>query len=479
MTSHFVVLGLRRPQYVALPEAFISDLAWRAFPLDIATNSEKPVGLRYRTDDAGTKVLEYRQTAPTGELVGRFGEAILHNGIEGEASSELIGQAVAESVDGLAASKGSSRAVSPLTPALALLQNTRGLMGVRNPPGIAEIIEQMYAMGREDNVDGPESIRSATGDWIAATQRRMDIDPLLFAIDAATSSVLLRKALGDRSPAPLPVRTDLGASDDMSRPGALTPFGWFRRAWQTLTSDEWVDALPARTWADWATTVLRLAYGLGYLWESAWYESVARRILLEGSPITPQGVIENMDDVVPWRSSRLGVKDRDVAPLLMKRSFRADRIRQALRERITALGLDGESFDLTMSGLQGDGETRRVLKAVLRTDERPSSGKNLWEASRYALMTRATDGSQPDYFGLLRSRGRFLVPDPGTEWVAVVASLTCGSPGGMATVAEMLWTLSAMGVRPELSDLVELLERAGLARGSADADQAVLIQAAY
>ncbi|KQQ93800.1 hypothetical protein ASF62_06280 [Leifsonia sp. Leaf325] len=103
----------------------------------------------------------------------------------------------------------------------------------------------------------------------------------------------------------------------------------------------------------------------------------------------------------------------------------------------------------------------------------------MWEAIRYALRTRDAAGPFADYFGVLRQSGRYLTVEPGTEWIAVVASLACEKPGGSTDVATVIQALEEMGLRPELADLVALLERAGLARGSADADQGVVVESAF
>ena len=72
-----------------------------------------------------------------------------------------------------------------------------------------------------------------------------------------------------------------------------------------------------------------------------------------------------------------------------------------------------------------------------------------------------------------------MTVDPGTEWIAVVASLACGAPGQESNVRNVMDSLAELGMQPELNDLIALLERAGLARGSADADQAVIVHSAF
>jgi hypothetical protein len=110
----------------------------------------------------------------------------------------------------------------------------------------------------------------------------------------------------------------------------------------------------------------------------------------------------------------------------------------------------------------------------------PQKKSNLWEAIRYSLMVRDESGPYADHYGILRSRGsRYLIPDPGTEWIAVVASLCCPGPSSQTDLGEVMRSLRELGLRPELSEVVNLLERAGLARGSADADQGVIVESAF
>jgi hypothetical protein len=125
----------------------------------------------------------------------------------------------------------------------------------------------------------------------------------------------------------------------------------------------------------------------------------------------------------------------------------------------------------------GDKDLSAHLEEAINSREK--SGTNLWEAVRYALMVRPETGPFKDHYGLLRARGRYLVIDPGTEWVTVMASLSCPSPGTQTDVASLMTSLAELGLRPELGDLIRLLERAGLAHGSADADQGVVVQSAF
>jgi hypothetical protein len=127
--------------------------------------------------------------------------------------------------------------------------------------------------------------------------------------------------------------------------------------------------------------------------------------------------------------------------------------------------------------MSGDEDLRKALTLALGSSER--SAVNTWEAVKYALLTRDASGPFADYYGLLRSSGRFLTVQPGTEWMAVVASLAGDGPGKTSDVATLMLSLQELGLRPEAGDLIQLLEKAGLARGSADADRGVVIESAF
>lgn len=461
-----IQLGLNRPQYIASPETLISALAWRAFPHPLANEDGRAVGLRFRSEHEKSGTLVYRATTPDKQTMGAFGDSLAAAGIAGEASAKQLAEAVEMSVRGLAARGGKSQAVSPLTPGLALLQNPRGMMGSKNPPDIAEILEQMYALGR--NPDSEAS--SVTERWLSASKCRLERDPLLKAIDDATRKILLPNA-GVGELHELPVAANLRASKTLPALGENTPFSWFRKSWDRLTSPEWVEALPPRVWVDWATTVLRLAYGLGYVWETNRLDRLSRAIV--SGQATSEWQVGRRASLIPWRSGRLKVSDRNVAPMLTAQAHRVDRVRQFLN----TLSPD-QAGDIDF--LVESASVRTEIQRILTSKDQTRSGTNLWEASRYALMTRSIGGESADYYGFLRAHGnRYLVPEPGTEWIAVIASLACINPNSSTTVHLVLSDLDSLGIRPELGDLIGLLERSGLARGSADADQALIVQSAY
>lgn len=462
-----IILEINRPQYVSVPEGFISSLAWSVHEWDRPQESSKPLGLIYKRTAKSEKKspnFELLETAPSGEQFASFGLALKDEGLGYEAmSTQLISEAVVNSVTGVQAEKSTLQAASPITPGFALLQNMRGIQGAKNPPDLAGILEAIYAYGKEPSDAVTDGVAEH---WYRAASRRCSQDPLLRAMDSAVRHKLLGhnlRAITPETPnAPICIPN--------------SPFTWFARTWEKLTSDEWVEAMPARVWTDWATTVLRLGLGMGFLWEATWYESLARRILSNESFARDEAIAQ-MPQTLPWQSQRASQSVRDVASILLWRVHRGGGIRKVLTEWLDERGDLDEEFETALSGMRTDDKLLNDLTSVIGGQHKTSV--NTWEAIKYALMTRDVAGPFADYYGLLKSSGRYLTVDPGTEWIAVVASLSCDKPRGSANVGELMSNLNELGMQPELADIVGLLERAGLARGSADADQGVQIQSAF
>lgn len=255
-----------------------------------------------------------------------------------------------------------------------------------------------------------------------------------------------------------------------------TPFGWFYRSWNTLTEEAWVRALPPRVWIDWATAVMRMALGFSYLWEAQWYERLARLTL--GGELRPDAdlgsLVGSVHEVLPWRPRSESISIRDVVSPMKARIGRGVAVRDVLKGRISATDATGALNELR--GLAEDDHVRGELQAALAT----TSTKNVWEAVRYALAARSESGAQADFYGILRNAGtRYAVVEPGTEWTALMAALAAERPNDHCTVGDVRNQLASLGLHPDLSELIGLLEVAGLARGSADADQAVEVQSPY
>lgn len=465
-----VYLDLARPQYVSVPEGFLTALATKAFDVDYGVDHEdkQVLAVAYQSNSAQanriTPALVFHQTRPAGSGISKFGEELVTAGIESDADQLGLSRAVAAAIAGVRAKDGKVRAAIPLTPALALAQNPRGLAGTRNPPDLGGILERFFLMGAPSAAEGQPT---AADHWVDAAERRRSVDRIIHAVDAAAAGTFFAA-----TPTRITCDPLMGTSDQF----AGTPFSWFHRVWVKLCSPAWVDALPARVWVDWANTVLRLAYGLGYLWEVAWYERVARSVVGGGTE-GADDLLRSIGPLLPWKDQTSGISVRDVSSSTKWRVMRSNSVRDPIREWAKTNGSFPSAVE-QLSAMREDEDFRAHLTDALSAP--PGSNENLWEAINYALLTREGTGPDADHYGFLRKHGRrFSVPDPGVEWIAAVASLSCPGPGTSTDVGQMIKDLRELGLRPELGDLVIRLEQAGVARGSADADQAVAIAAAF
>jgi hypothetical protein len=478
MTENFkagdLFLPLPRPEYVALPEGFISALAWEVLEvkgLELETGSGKKVGLRYKIigGETSSKNVEFRETAPNSKELSDLADLLEQHGLQELGSKNLLAESVLNSIRGTSAPKSKFTPASPLSPALALLQNSVGLMGKRNPPDLARIFETVYSLGR-----GGKPENTVASRWLAASRLRLEHDTLLRAIDESFAEVVWKGGISEVPVTPVTL--------DSKMPSLLTetPFGWFADAWDKITSDEWVLCLPARVWVDWATGVLRTAYAMSYLWESAWYESLGRALLLSDDPNEEfiQQVIQSMDPPLVWRGSEAPAEIRDVSSKLKWRCNKAVRIRTVLEAWVK----DQDCSELPIADfvirIRQNEKALQDLQDALTPAKESSSGSadNLWEAIRYSLKSR----DRTDYYGFLENSGtRFLFPAPGIEWGAMFASLSAKRAGWETNLGEVAASLERSGTQPQIKELLALLEQTGLARGSADADLAVAVESAF
>lgn len=465
--AHHLLLPFNRPEYFSVPEALLSALAWRAYALVSDQEQVKPVGLMYKAQAKETQYLSLRSTKPEENLAETLGGELRRGGVSTAASDRLLGDAVSFSVTGIRIEKTGNQPSSPMTPALALMQNPRGVLVKQGPPDFGGIIESLFTVGH--SFGGPST--SATELWLRAADQRLELDSLLSSIDSSMMSTVFQDKCRRLDKFPI-------AEDSVDWCGLYpeTPYEWFAKSWRALTSKEWVEALPARVWVDWATTVLRLAMGLGFLWEYAWYEALGASIIQDSVPATFEDLQGLVRPPLPWQSSRSSTSVRDVGATIKGRIARGERVRKSLKERIK--DVDGHQDAIEFLRLAAKSDFRQSLAAEMA--DKKESGKLVWETVKYGLQVRESSGPFTDYYGILKTRGRrYLVIDPGTEWIAVVASLACGTPGTQCNVGDVLRDLTILGMRPELGDLVSLLERAGMARGSADADHAVIVESAF
>ena len=464
--------NMNRPEYAALPETYISALVWNRYAIaskDDAGARRKPA-IVYRKRRGKSSKLEFYETDPIKGSMENWVKALNNSDIEVDDDDQHLGTATAKAICGIYVTEATSQAAVPVTPNIALLQDRFGMMSKQNPADIGMITEQLFAIGQVS--DSPHPSKTAADLWVIANEYRMQHDSLLKGLnDAATVlfpfPVISREQhFGQLKP------VDFGNWD-------RTPFHWFLDSWKKLTSEQWVLALPARVWVDWATTVLRLAYGLGFLYESLWFEQIARKILA-GEDMRMQTLLRGIDEVLPWAPRNAPQSIRNVAAQINRPVKRAQSARKEIVNWLNQNPIEKLTYDEATKLMKSDADLKSRLELALKS--RSENSKNTTEAIRYSLLTRETVGENADLYGLLRSVGpskRVIIVDPAPDWITVVASLCCPKPGTSVALGQIQKSLHQMGLKPTRDDLVSLLERAGMSRGSADADQGLLVQSAY
>lgn len=469
MKARSLIIPLKRPQYVSVSEGYINAIAWSLFDIELENKpTGSRIGLRYRGVDKAGQKLVIRFTEPSQERYEVISKKLEELGVKGVTQNNIGAKALVHSIVGVKPEGAKFAPASPMTPSLALLNNPVGIHGSENPPPDAEILETIFQLGGK-----PESNVSLAGSWLGALEHRMELDPLLASIDAVVNETFFdsQRKVRDKSAQTLPSEFLAITSN--------SPFSWFHLSWVKLTSKEWVAALPARVWTDWATTLLRCGYGLAYLWESAWYESLAK-FLVSGKSGGLSEMMRLMEPTLPWKFSRSSAEIRDLSSRLKARAQKANQIRPLIESWLAQDARQELEMDHAIEVMANDEGLVEELKSILSGSGNKGTNQNLWEAIKYSLMTREASASEADHYGFLRSRGRrYLFADPGIEWITVMASLSAKGPGSFTHLGEVMRNLTMAGVRPDPRDLVVLLERAGLARGSADADHGVIVETAF
>lgn len=464
MTNSRLILPLNRPQYIALPEGFLSAIAWRKYQ-NLAKVDGKSQALKFRGVDS-VKSLNVTFTDPSlkSDDSGAFRKNLQKYGIRIAEDQAPLSEAVSNSILGIQPQAGKTIPASPMTKHLALLQNLEAISGSANPVGLSEILEIIFCLGEQDRTQ-----ESVLGLWESAMEMRTESNILLKAVDSAMrDSVPLFDNLTSRE------KEDLVSIEHWPALLQNTPFSWFNKSWRTITSDQWVSTLPPRVWTDWATTVLRMGYGLAYLWESAWYVALARTVI-GGQSATPEEIISRMDQILPWRKLDAGTEVRDVNSKIISRAESSLRIRETIDTWFSQQSKTHVSFEEEIYELSKDKQVMVEFADALRPMNASDKTQRLREAIFYSLQTR----DEEDFFGLLAKRGKYKLPEPGIEWIAALTSLAIGHPGNKSDLAAVRSNLAEAGLEPNLEELTNLLEVAGLARSSADSDQGMVVEAAF
>ena len=295
-TGRDLILKITRPQYVPYPEIFISSLAW-SLAKDSVSGWSKPeekggnkIGLIYEISTTAREPARFTYVATRPDTdshdVSKWLENLSAADIRFENFKEDGARSIADALKGVTIEKSPRQAATPLSPFIALLQNSAGVFAKVGPPDMALTIEQIFALGNTDlNSHADRELEprdSAAAMWLLSMTSRLENDDLLKQIDRAvaysikghplnSSKVLdIDEVFPDHQDAEKLLEYRKSISDKTSTIdlGSDTPFAWFHDAWSKITDPKWVLALPARRWVDWATTVLRVGFGFSYIWEA-------------------------------------------------------------------------------------------------------------------------------------------------------------------------------------------------------------------
>ena len=496
---------LNRPEYPKNPEAFQSALAWSL--VDFApvvddkevtegnggnsSSFNKPLGLIYKKITASrARQIRLQETRPTEADLTSFAGRLLAAGLLPEEALEIenVAQSLLDALEGVKPDKAKGVAATPLTRSIAYLQNPVGVHTKANPPNFARIIEQVYSAGDRKSEVG----KSAALSWYKAITASGG-QALESTIEKAFASHLASPPLPDLESVDLAGLFDLQVQPDWLR-NSDTPFKWFHSTWSDFCQDSWRNSLPSRRWSDWASCILRTGISLAFLWECRFYRNLGRILLKDeiDGPEARDSLLSGAGPLLEWHEPGTSLTVKDQGPTIRTTIRDGTSIRTYLREDSDLLErLGGNASDIARwQSIEGFGEFITALHGLVDEDARneiagrfgqqPSAAKNTIETVQYSLLSRKESGRQADFYGVLARRSRrFVVVEPGEEWIVVIASMCARQPGGTAVLKAVRSALRDLGIGVDRQTLVGELERAGLTASSHDADDAIEVWAGF
>lgn len=159
MDARFLVIPLKRPQYVVNAEVLISSLARRAYSNEYTKDFESSIGFTYRKNDGAKATVRVHEFFPRATNLVSFDASLQHHGMtlsidETFSDEHLLGRATSLNVLGTRSRRGNSQPASPLTPALALMQDLPGLLNKSGPADIGAILETIFSLGAPAGYEG-------------------------------------------------------------------------------------------------------------------------------------------------------------------------------------------------------------------------------------------------------------------------------------------------------------------------------------
>lgn len=490
MSEYLLLTGINRPEYYGNPDALLADIAWRSLhgrvPSIVHKYVFEPAPGVYETDQKKAIV------------VRRPGDASIADAVRSEfvaaTSYPLPQKAGAALLDGCRGVRPEQGHVYPATAALwpgVFLQGLAGTTKKTNPANYKQIVDTLYAWGAPGSTG---AFRSASRRIIGATLREVPNDPvarIAAAIAGGISNWADSQPLEVLKPLKnlveyrdaLLVWSQMDEVEAPALPAALsinrpTPFQWFYEAINRLCSDAWREAMPTRRWTDWLGCVLRTGIGLGFLYEMRYFRGLGQA-LVSGDDDWSSAVEPKLKPaMLQWYSPQTATSERDVAGRIKRWTQGGDNVRRWLEGLATPKDPAPAGIADAYSRLVGH-LTPDDLAELQGRLTRPNGGTNVHYTIIYSLQCRERFSEQADLHSLLLRRGRYLVVEPGEEWIVVIASLCCDSPGTATTLGELRRTLQLLGIEANRDVVIAELERAGLTRSAHDADDALEITPAF
>lgn len=486
------LLPLDIPEYAKQPEALLTDLLWRSKGSSISVQIKIKRGGKLsklvlrRNNGKLKKVIE---TTPFAEKSDISGLIIVPEGISSPVKALLV------SLQAPKARGDKSLACVPIHPDAIMLQTLHGLVNKDSPQNLAHTIEMVGWLGGSAG-EGHVAVL-----FIDVTGRQSDVGKGFTGLADNMIPEVIKQAWialeGSPWPRVMPGEIDQTRRSLIAQCYQITPFQWFWDKWQTLctSANNWYGVLPSRRFVDWATCLLRTGLSFAYIWEANFYFLLQECVIDElenrknktnnsNALVALKAMLENGATLASIESPRIPASQKHAWNSLSNLLARGHEIRRRFDDRIgPALLPDvGKDVSSLVSGWLKTLDLEDLKYLAIRPSVSTSTAPNVREFVRYLLKPRSSDDDtrdQADFYYLAKTNSKSFWFQPGPEWFVVVTSLLGRHPGGNCTLGNLLEDLRKLGVRIERSNLVELLEEAGLSTDSPDADNAIVIKAGF
>jgi hypothetical protein len=481
-----IFFQLNRPQYISSPEGTQAAMAWSLKPeREELTKEEddiaKPVGYVYEKTSKAKKKLRTIFVRSTMEDRGGSSELkskLEENGFEfPEIDTQVLYNSLKNSLKGIVPPNAVGISAVPLCQGAAFLQDPVGVLGVKGPPNYGAIVRQLYGLGL--GLDDPIKTDPIQLWYKALGNRNSNLQSILqIATELKWKSIIKE----------LPT---VNGSEPLVKPPRWleridhTPFRWFKNAWDNFCADEWRQSLPERRWSEWASGLLRTGIGLGFLWEARFYKRLAQALVTNDKTMTDE-ILSSQEPLLSWEDNTKSISSLDQNSFIretvadgLKAMAEIDRLLKKSGGKITEEKIktfkEADTLAPWISWARETlGQELDHLEKCFGTKPTNKAENNTLETIVFSLQSRQEMGNSIDYLGLIKRKSRrFLVVEPGPEWIVLLASLTAGKPGEVTTLDRLRKELARLGLKPSREILIAELERAGLTKGSHDAEDAI------